>query len=68
MPYWLGAQLLGEDGEAGVLIGIGGSNRLIHDDGIHGAAAQLSEALEEAVAADQGLEGGGQGFQIARPR
>ena len=61
----LGAQLLGENGEAGVLIGIGGSNRLIYDDGIHGAAAQLSEALEEAVTGRELAEGLGQALKVA---
>ena len=59
----LRAQLLAEDGEAAVFLRIVGGDRLVDDHGVNGAAAQLGEALEEAVAGGELAEGLGQALQ-----
>ena len=61
----LGAQLLVEDGEAGVFLRIRSRHGLVDDHGVNGAAAQLGEALEEAVTGRELAEGLGQALQIA---
>ena len=61
----LGAQLLVEDGEAGVFLRIRSRHGLVDDHGVHGAAAQLGEALEEAVTGRELAEGLGQTLKVA---